>query len=203
MSQDTANMVLGTVILIVAVPALYFAARGFAKLADRWSAAQLAPLAAALGGQTSVDPPRIVVVRAGRTLHLTYAANTSVGTGDSATRMNEFIVDVTGVAGGQSWRALFRVTGLLGQGTKKLQLELQDQALGGRLVDAGLLAEVEAVCSPTTVYAAAAFDARQRRLSVVDDVSPKKLPDATACEHLITLALRVAEINERVNGSPH
>lgn len=201
MSTDTSNMALGAVVLIVAVPLIYFAARAISRAGDRLSAHMLQPIAAAVSGTVHVDPPHIAARHDGRDIRMSSAPGSAAGEGEGADTVNEFIVAVSGVQGRHSWAFRFHVTGLFGQGPKELLIEVADPALGDRLIEAGALAQATTFFAATAVYKAVAYDARSKVLTCTDDVKPRKLPSPRRAQDQMALAVALASINERVDSA--
>lgn len=199
MSPETANLVLGAVILVVLIPVLYFVARAAGALGDVWSARLLAPLAPAIGGTVQRTPPCIRGSYQGRAVRASFTPGQSVGSGDSATTINAFYIEVTDLPGRQDWRIKFHVSGLFGQGQKQLHIEVQDQELGERLDQAGVLAIVSAVSAPTRDYVTVAYEARRKTLTYTDDVSPRRVPSQEQFAAQLASVARLAEVNEQLN----
>ena len=201
MSPDTANMVLGALILVVLIPALYFIARGIGTIGDAWSAQMLAPLAPAIdGGTFSRTPPGIRGSYEGRDVRVSFTPGQSVGSGDSATTINAFYIEAINLPGQQDWRIKFYVSGSFGQGAKQLQIEVKDTALGERLERSGVLDAVSAVSAPTQDYVTVEYEARRQTLTFTDDVSPRRVPSHQQFATQLALVARLAQVNEQVNA---
>lgn len=201
MTSDTATMVLGALVLVVATPALYFVARLASRLGDSWSAHLLAPLAPAIGGTVCRRDPCIRGSFQGHALHVFFSPRESVGSGDSATSINAFCIEALDVAGEQDWRVRFHLSGLFGQGPKQLFVEVQDTALGQRLERSGLLAEIAAVSAPTQDYVTVAYAARRQLLIYTVDVSPRRTPSPKDFAAQLALVARLVQVNAQVNAT--
>jgi hypothetical protein len=112
----------------------------------------MAPLAEAIDGAVDPRGPAIRANYRGRTLRAFNEHKANVSSGDSASTMNAFYIEVSGLPGVRSWSIKFYVTGLLGQGPKKLFIETTDEALGERLLRSRIIDEVAAFCTPTMDY---------------------------------------------------
>jgi hypothetical protein len=132
-------------------------------------------------------------------VRVSFATRQSVGSGESATDINAFSIEVVDQAGRQDWRVKFHVLGIFGQGPKQLFIEASDRALGERLERSGVLDAVSAVSSPTRDYVTVAYDARRRSLTYTDDVSPRRISSRERFAAQLALVARLAEINAQVN----
>jgi hypothetical protein len=199
MSQDTSTFILGAVILVVLIPVIYVVARVVTTIGDVGSARLLAPLAPAIGGTISQGRPCINGSYQERAVRVSFTPGQSVGSGDSATAINAFYIEVLDLPGRQDWRIKFYLTGLVGQGPKQLTIEVQDKALGERLEQAGVLAGVAAVSTPTQDYVTVAYEARRKTLTYTDDMTPRQIPSRAQFAAQLELVTRLAEVNDRVN----
>ncbi len=199
MSQETSDFILGAVILVVIIPVIYAVARVISKIGDAWSARLLAPLAPAIGGSVTANHPCIRGRYAGRAVRVSFTPRQSVGSGDSATSINAFHIEVLNLSGQQDWRIKFHLAGFFGQKPKELYIEVQDRALGERLNQAGVLAEVAAVSAATQDYVTVTYEARRQTLTYTDDVAPRKIPSPQQFAAQLALIARLAEVNELVN----
>ncbi len=201
MIQETSSFVLGALILIVLLPVLYAVARSVTALGDMWSAHLLAPLAPVIGGTVNRNSPCIKGNYQRRDVRVSFSPKQSVGSGDSATWINAFYIEVTDLPGKHDWQIRFRVTGAFGQGLKCLSIEAQDEALAERLDHSGAIAEVEAVSAPTTDYVTVAYESRRKTLTYTDDVSPRWIASHDQFTKQLALTARLSQINERVNSA--
>jgi hypothetical protein len=113
--------------------------------------------------------------------------------------MNAFYVEVSDLPGVRNWSIKFYVTGLLGQGPKKLYIETIDEAFGERLLRSGIIDEVAAFCTPTTDYVAVAYDMRRKTVTLTTDILREKLPSPKNFVRQAALAVRLAQVNEHAN----
>ena len=199
MSQDTSTFILSAVILVVLIPVIYVVARVITTFGAAGSARLLAPLAPAIGGTISRSRPCINGSYQGRAVRVSFTPGQSVGSRDSATAINAFYIEVQNLPGRQDWRIKFYLAGLLGQGSKQLTIEVQDQALGERLEQSGALSAVAAVSVPTQPYVTVAYEARQKTLTYTDDMTPRQIPSRAQFAAQLELVTRLAEVNDRVN----
>jgi hypothetical protein len=193
------DTVLGVLILIVVTPVLYFVGRTAGMIGDAWSARLLAPLAPAIGGIVDQSGPCVRGRYQGRDVRVSFTTRQNVGSGESATWINAFHIEVTELAGRQDWRLKFHQKGFFGPSQKELYIEVKDEALGQRLERAGVLAEVAAVSAPTDCYVTVEYEARRKVLTFTDDVSPRRVPSHEQFTAQLLLVARLAEINEQVN----
>jgi hypothetical protein len=206
MSAPQSDSILpGVLIVIVLLPVLYGIGRAGAALGDIWTAHLLAPLAPIVGGHVERKRRRIVGTYEGYPVHVFIDPQRNVnhsGTTTSATsRMNAFSIAIPELPGAADWRLQFHVTGLLGQGERKLGFGMDDEALRRRLEDAGVIAEVGAVTSPTLSYVTVQYETRTRMLTYTDDVSPSRVPSHARFATYLALVARLAAINARVNAA--
>jgi hypothetical protein len=199
MSGETSNLVLGALILVVLIPLLYIIGWITSTIGDAWSVHILAPLAPAIAGEVSRNRPCILGSYQDRDLCVSFTPGQSVGSGDSATMINAFYIEVTGLPGRQDWRITFHLSGFFGQGPRQLHIEVHDKALGERLDRSGVLAAVSAVSAPTQGYVTVEYEARRKTLTYTDDVSPHKIPSPTQFAAQLELVARLAEINAHAN----
>jgi hypothetical protein len=199
MGQDMSDFILGAVIFVIIVPVIYFVARFISKIGDSWSARLLAPLAPAIGGTVSRDNPHIKGSYQGRNMRVYYSPGQSVGAGEGASQINAFHIEVLDLPGKQDWRIKFHLSGLFGQGAKQLLIEVSDTSLGERLERTGVLSAIAAVNIPTQPYVTVAYEARQKKLTFTDDMTPQKLPTPEQFAAQLKLVARLTEVNDLVN----
>jgi hypothetical protein len=190
---------LGALILVVLLPCIYFAARAAVVIGDGWSAYRLAPLAPLIDGIIDRKPPCVRGTYCGNNVRVSFTPEQTVGSGESATWINAFYIQVTDLPGKHNWRIPFGITGLLGQGPKSLYIETLDEGFRERLDRSGVLLAVGAVSAPTTNYVTVDYDCRLRTLTYTDDVSPKWIPSQAAYAKHLTLVARLVEINKQLN----
>lgn len=205
MSAPQSDSILpGVLIVIVMLPVLYGIGRAGTALGDIWSAHLLTPLAPMIGGHVERSRRRLVGTYEGWPVHVT-SEQRSVGTlGNSssrASRMNAFSIAIPELPGVADWLLQFHVTGLLGQGARELGFGMTDERLRRRLEDAGVIAAVGAVSSPTLSYVTVRYETRTRTLTYTDDVSPSRVPSNGRFAVHLALAARLAELNARVNAT--
>jgi hypothetical protein len=181
------------------IAAIIYSGRVVQRLIDRHTARAMAPLAQAIGGAVDSRGPAIRANYQGRPLRAFSEPEANVGSGDSASTMNAFYVEVSDLPGVRNWSIKFYVTGLLGQGPKKLQIETTDEALGERLLRSGIMDEVAAFCAPTTDYVAVAYDVWRKTVTLTDDILREKLPSPKSFVRQASLAVRLAQVNEQAN----
>jgi hypothetical protein len=198
MSQ-LSNEVLGALILVVLVPCLYFAARAASVVLDAWGAYRLAPLAPPIAGTIDRKSPCIRGIFRGNNVRVSFSTEESVGSGESATSINAFYIQVTDLPGKHNWRIPFGATGTFGLGPKRVYIETQDGVLRERLDRSGVLLAVEGVSARTANYVTVDYDCRLKTLTYIDDVSPKWVPSPAAYAKQLDLVARLVEINKHVN----
>jgi hypothetical protein len=198
MSDETATMVLGMVIVVISLPVLYGVARIIAWFQESRAMAILAPLAPAMTG-TLDRQHGLLGTTAGRRVQVSFMARKSVGTGESATHINAFFIEMFDLPGQQNWSVRFTVSGMFGQGPKQLVLEVPDADLGRRLEHAGVLAAVGRVSAPTTSYVTVRYEASRQVLTYMDDVAPRLIPSHAQFAAQLALVAQLAAINQQVN----
>jgi hypothetical protein len=205
MSAPSSDSILpGVLIVLVMLPVLYGIGRAGSALGDVWTAYLLAPLAAMVGGRVERSQRRVVGTYEGWPVHLFFEPQRSVGHGNAssvASRMNAFCVAIPDLPGGADWRLQFHVTGLLGQGGRELGFGMNDESLRRRLEQAGVIADVGAVSSPTLSYVTVQYETRTRTLTYTDDVSPSRIPSRERIAVYLALVTRLAVLNARVNAA--
>lgn len=200
MTDDTTDLVSGILILVVALPTLYFAAQLIIKIGNLWTARILAPLAPILGKNAKLANGSVSGSFNGCQLRAFYAKDKNDGWDmENSTGFNAFYIEAADVPGQLDWKIQFHVSGLLGQGPKELHIHVADKRLGERLAQAGVIDAVAKVSTPTEDYVTVAFDARRNILTYTDDVSPKSVPSRQRFEVQLELLTRLVEINEKVN----
>lgn len=205
MSAPQSDSILpGVVIVLVLLPVFYGIGRAGTALGDVWSAHLLAPLAPMVGGHLERSRRRIVGTYEGWPVQVS-CEQRSAGTLGSASsrtsRMNAFNIAIPELPGGADWRLQFHVTGLLGQGARELGFGMTDEPLRRRLEEAGVIAEVGAVSSPTLSYVTVQYETRTRTLTYTDDVSPSRVPSHERFAVQLALVARLAALNTRVNAT--
>ena len=198
--SDTLYTVFGIVGFCTMIAVIIYIARVIGGVVDRHTARAMAPLAQAIGGAVDPRGPAIRGNYQGRTLRAFSESNATVGSGESASTMNAFRVEVADLPGVRNWSIRFYVTGMLGQGPKKLHIETADEALGERLLRSGIIDEVAAFCTPTTNYAAVTYDVWRKTITLTDDVLREKLPSPANFVRQASLAVRLAHVNEQANA---
>jgi hypothetical protein len=205
MSAPQSDSILpGVLIVIVMLPVLYGIGRAGTALGDVWSAYLLAPLAPMIGGHVERSRRRIVGTYEGWPVHVFFEPQRSVGpsSGRSSTsRINAFCVAIPDLPGEEDWQLQFHVTGTFGQGGRELGFGMSDGPLRLRLEQAGVIADVSAVSSPTLSYRTVQYEKRTRTLTYTDDVSPLRIPSSARFAVHLALAARLAALNARVNAS--
>lgn len=199
MSNETLDLVRGALILVALLPVLYGIGRAIGAIQAAWSVHILAPLASVIGGTVDRSYPCIKGTYQGRDVRVSYTPAQSVGWGDSATSINAFHIEVTGLQGRHNWQVRFRVGGMFGQGAKWLQIEAKDGALGERLDRSGIAQEIAAVNAPTQPYVTVAYEAWRKTLTYTDDVAPGRIPSHDQFAAQLALVARLAKVNENVN----
>ena len=199
--SETFYQVVGCIGFALMIAAIIAGARFVARIRNQARARSMTPLARAIDGRVEHSDanqnPVIVARHEGRALRAFASPQVRAGRDDTSLVINEFSVRVAGVAGDHGWVARFHVTGLLGQGTRKLHIETREESLGQALVGDGLLEVLEAFCSPSADYAAASYDVHTRTLTLTDDVQPKIIPTAERFRRQALLAIEVASLTER------
>ncbi len=205
MSAPQSDSILpGILIVLVMLPVLYGIGRAGTAFGDVWSAYLLAPLAPMVGGHVERSRRRLVGTYEGWPVHVSFeqrSAGTLGGASSSTSRMNAFSIAIPELPGGADWQLQFHVTGLLGQGARELGFGMSDEPLRRRLDDAGVIAEVGAVSSPTLSYVTARYETRTRTLTYTDDVSPSHVPSNERFAVHLALVARLAVLNTRVNAT--
>jgi hypothetical protein len=191
------DAVLGAIILVPLVVAIYFVARLVAAVGDAWGAHQLAPLAPTIGGVVSRDGPHVDGSYRGLRLRV-FATTDNIGSGETGTRMNAIKIEVPDLDGHGSWRIAYHPTSWLGP-NRELFIEVPDTALGDRINGCGALEAIAAVNTPSESYVAVAYDARERKLTYTDDVSPRRVPKTADFARQLDLVVRLVEINTAAN----
>lgn len=195
----------GVLIVLVMLPVLYGIGRAGTALGGVWSAYLLAPLAPMVGGHVERSSRRLVGTYEGWPVHVFFDPRRSVGLlGDEpsvTSRMNPFSIAIPDLPGGADWRLQFHVTGPLGQGARELGFGMADEPLRHRLEEAGVIAEVGAVSSPTLSYVTVQYETRTRTLTYTDDVSPSRVPSHERFAVHLALVARLAVLNTRVNAA--
>jgi hypothetical protein len=198
MSAETADMVLGMVIVTISLPVLYGVGRIIAWFQESRALRILAPLAPAINGALDRQYG-ILGSAAGRRVQVSFMARKSVGIGESAAHINAFFIELFGLPGQQNWSIRFTVSGMFGQGPKQLVIEVPDAELGRRLEQAGVLAAVARVSAPTMSYVTVRYEASRQVLTYMDDVAPGLIPSHSHFAAQLALVAQLAAINEQVN----
>jgi hypothetical protein len=206
MSAPQSDSILpGVLIVLVMLPVLYGIGRAGTALGNVRSAYLLAPLAPMIGGHVERSSRRLVGTYEGWPVQVFFEPQRSVGpsSGRSSTtsRINAFCVAIPDLPGKEDWQLQFHVTGTFGQGGRELGFGMADGPLRLRLEQAGVLADVGAVSSPTLSYRTVQYETRTRTLTYTDDVSPLRIPSSARFAVYLALAVRLAALNARVNAA--
>jgi hypothetical protein len=203
MSAPQSDSILpGVLIVIVMLPVLYGIGRAGSALGNIWSAYVLAPLAPMINGKVERNRGRLVGTYEGWPVQVTFdrrSVGPSSGRSSITSRINAFSIAIPDLPGEADWQLQFHVTGMFGQGARELGFGMADSPLRLRLEQAGVIADVGAVSSPTLSYRTVQYEARARTLTYTDDVSPSRIPSSARFAALLALTARLAALNARVN----
>ena len=204
MSASSSDSIMpGVLIVLVMLPVLYGIGRAGSALGNVRSAYLLAPLAPMIGGHVERSRRRLVGTYEGWPVQVFFEPQRSVGSSGNASsatsRMNAFSIAIPDLPGAADWRLQFHVTGTFGQGGRELGFGMVDESLRQRLEEAGVIADVGAVSSPTLSYVTVQYEARTQTLTYTDDVSPSRVPNLARFAVHLALAARLAALNARVN----
>ena len=189
---------LGALILVPLVIVIWVVAWTVAKVGDAWGASVLARLAPAIDGEVSRDGPHASGTYRGLPVRISFTKGQSVGTGESASRMNAFFIEVPGVPGETTWAISFRPTSWFGQ-DKDLVVSSPDAALSGRLEASGARELIAGVNRPSLDYVVVTYDARAQVLTYTDDMTPRLVPAADHFDRELDLVARLTAINAAAN----
>jgi len=194
----------GVLVVLVMLPILYGIGRAGTAIGDVKDAYLLAPLAPMIGGHVERSRRRIVGTYEGRTVYVTIDQR-SVGPvtdrSSGTSRINAFSIAIPELPGAADWQLQFHVTGMLGQGRRELGFGMADSVLHQRLAQAGVIADVGAVSSPTLSYVTVQYEKRTQTLTYTDDVSPSRVPSEARFAVYLALAARLAALNASVNAA--
>ncbi|MEP7066587.1 MAG: hypothetical protein ABI889_11180 [Gemmatimonadota bacterium] len=206
MSAPQSDSILpGVLIVLVMLPILYGIGRMGTALSNARNASLLAPLAPMIGGAVDRSRGRLVGTYEGLPVQVFIEPQrnvTSFGSSSSSTsRMNAFSIAIPDLPGAATWQLQFHVTGVLGQGPRELRFGITDEPLRRRLEEAGVIADVGAVSSPTLSYVTVQYESFTRTLTYTDDVSPSRVPSNQRFAVYLALLARLAALNTRVNAT--
>jgi len=204
MSASSSDSIMpGVLIVLVMLPVLYGIGRAGTALGNVRSGYLLAPLAPMIGGH--VERGRLVGTYEGLPVQVFFDPQRSVGSSGSgsstSSRMNAFSIAIPQLPGAADWRLQFHVTGTFGQGGRELGFGMADESLRQRLEEAGVIADVGAVSSPTLSYVTVQYESRTQTLTYTDDVSPSRVPNLARFAVHLALVARLAALNARVNAA--
>jgi hypothetical protein len=206
MSAPPSDSILpGVLIVLVLLPVFYGIGRAGNALGNVRSAYLLAPLAPIIGGHVERSRRRIVGTYEGLPVQMFFDPQRSVGhtagRSSSTSRINAFCIAIPDLPGEADWQLQFHVTGTFGQGGRQLGFGMADSPLRLRLEQAGVIAEVGAVSSPTLSYVTVQYEKRTQTLTYTDDVSPLRIPSRARIAVYLALAARLAALNASVNAA--
>jgi hypothetical protein len=206
MSASSSDSIMpGVLIVLVMLPVLYGIGRAGSALGNVRSAYLLAPLAPMIGGHVERSRRRLVGTYEGWPVQVFFEPQRSVGSSSNASsvtsRMNAFSIAIPNLPGAADWRLQFHVTGTFGQGGRELGFGMLDESLRRRLEEAGVIADVGAVSSPTLSYVTVQYETRTQTLTYTDDVSPSRVPNLARFAVHLALVARLAALNARVNAA--
>jgi hypothetical protein len=199
MDQETRNLIVGAMSIPLILIFLYVVGRVIGLTLGVWSSWLISPLAPLIDGTVDYKTSCIRGTYQGRTICAYYSPKQNIGSGESATWINAFHIEVLDLTGKYDWDIHFMRTGMFGQGDRRLFIGVRDEELGERLYDAGVLDQVGRVSSPTDSYVTVRYETRRNVLTYTDDVSPKKIPSREQFEAQLALAARLATLNQQVN----
>lgn len=200
MDQETRNFILSAMSIPFLLLFFYVVGRVIGALLAVWSSFIIAPLAPLIDGAVDRKSACIIGAYQGRKIRAYYSPKENVGSGESATWINAFHIEVLDLPGKQDWDIHFMRTGMFGQGAKRLSIGVRDDELGKRLYGCGVIAHVAGVSSPSDSYVTVKYDTRRKILTYTDDISPKSIPTREQFEAQLALTARLATINEQVNS---
>jgi hypothetical protein len=206
MSASSSDSIMpGVLIVLVMLPVLYGIGRAGSALGNVRSAYLLGPLAPMIGGHVERSRRRLVGTYEGWPVQVFFEPQRSVGSSSNASsvtsRMNAFSIAIPNLPGAADWRLQFHVTGTFGQGGRELGFGMVDGSLRRRLEEAGVIADVGAVSSPTLSYVTVQYETRTQTLTYTDDVSPSRVPNLARFAVHLALVARLAALNARVNAA--
>jgi hypothetical protein len=191
--------VIGTLGFALMIAAIIVFMKFLSKIGDRITSRAYTPLAQAVGGRVDMKGPWIVMTHRGWQLRAALDPQTNIGMGESSRSIKTFWVQVLEVPGRSDWTIRHNLPGLFKRGPLQLGIETSDSMLANRLAESGVYEVVAAGSSATTYYVAARYEAWNRTLRLVDDVSQYGLPGPESLLKSAELAVRIAEINLSAN----
>jgi hypothetical protein len=200
MDQETRNFILSAMSIPFLLIFLYIVGRVIGAILGVWSSLLIAPLAPLIDGAVDWKSSCIKGTYQGRNICAYSTPKQNLGSGESATWIHAFHIEVSDLTGKQDWQIHFMQTGMFGQGDKRLTIGVRDEALGERLYDSGVIAQVGRVSSPTDSYVTVKYETKRGILTYTDDVSPKRIPSREQFEAQLALAAVLATLNEQVNS---
>jgi hypothetical protein len=199
-AMSTFEFIRNSLALVIIAVLLYYIAQVAVRIGNWRASRLLAPFAPLIGATPNSRNGFLTGNYQGHKIILDMSPKTSVGQGESATHINAFMVKVLDQPGEKDWWLTFHVTGLLGQGPRRLAVSARTDELAERLRASGIIDDVEQVSAPTQTYTTVAYDSFQKRLTYTDDVSPRKLPPQEHVQRYLELATRLAAVNKIVNA---
>ena len=137
MLLELSDTALGALILVVLLPALYFAARLVVIVSNAWTVFRLAPMAAAIAGRRDPGTPFLKGRYGSHGVRVSFAPGHRLNGAysDSATRfLNAFYLELHDVPGHQDWAVHYgQEQGWLSKGPVFAYLETPDPGLAQRL----------------------------------------------------------------------
>jgi hypothetical protein len=198
--MSTFEFIRNSLALLMIAALLYYIARVAVRIGNWRTSRLLAPFAPLIDATPNSRDGFLIGSYQGYKVILDMSPKASVGQGESATHINAFMVKVLDQPGEKDWWLTFHVTGLLGQGAKRLAVSARTDELAERLRVSGIIDDVEQISAPTRAYITVAYDSFQKRLTYTDDVSPRKLPPQEHVQRYLALATRLAAVNKIVNA---
>lgn len=200
LQTSTNDLVLGAVILAGFLAVLYPAGKLLHRLKHAKFNRDWAPLIPVVGGTVHEDPQGggatswLVGTYRGRTIHARMSPD--VRPLEVANYENRFAVGVAELDGAAHWR-LVHLGAIVGVHEAGWKIETDDALLAGRLRGTGILEVLESVGRPDARY-----NRHERAVFLEVDVRPLRVPPRESFVALLEAAVRVAEVNERLNAVP-
>jgi hypothetical protein len=199
MSQETSDLILGAVVLVIFLIFVFVAGWILNKFKNARFTRAWTPLQPIINGKVHEDgggaaTSYLVGTYRGWQVQASMTPNRNRYSGESGHRYNYFDVALLEVPGKHDWSFAYH-TPLLGRETATWRVVTHDPALAERLQNANLISVLAGLGHPKIEY-----KQRGKMLQYQADITPLQVPTPEMFQRQIEALIWMAKINEEVNA---
>jgi hypothetical protein len=209
MSQETSDLILGAVGLVIFLVFVFAAGLLLSKYKNARFAKAWSPLVPLVNGTVTGDgggaaTSWLTGVYRGAQMRASMSPDRNTSSEGGGTKYNYFDVTLLDVPGARDWAVIYD-TPILGFGKKGWRVKAEDAALEEDLLRSGVVEMVARFGVPHLPASfglpAVEYRRRERTLRYSADVTPQWAPTPEHFRAQLELLLRLAEVNKEVNSA--